>query len=87
MPSLCHVFRISTRKFAIACSVAIRGAPLPHTPAARGIQAGARVRRAALTDLISAALPRGMLQPEMHFVGVKEEVNGVKLSFQVYTHH
>lgn len=45
------------------------------------------MQRAALTDLISAALPRGMLQPEMHFVGVKEEVNGVKLSFQVYTRH
>ncbi|CAL5227793.1 g10815 [Coccomyxa viridis] len=60
----------------------IRGAPLPHTPAARGIQAGARIQQAALTDLLSAALPSGMLQQGMHFSGVQEEVDGVKLSFQ-----
>ena len=59
------------------------GAPLPHTPAARGIQAGTRIQRAAFTDLLTAALPPGMLQPEMLFSAVHEEIDGVRLSFQV----
>jgi len=69
----------------LCCSMCIRGVPVPHTPAARGIQAGIRIQRETLTDLLSAALPRGMLQPEMQFTGAQEEVNGVKLSFPVWT--
>ena len=61
----------------------IRGAPLPHTPAARGIQEGTRIQQSNLTDLLSAALPPGMLQSAKQFLGVQEEVDGVKLSFQV----
>ncbi len=56
---------------------------MPHTPAARGIQTGTCIQQAALTDLLSAALPSGMLQQGMQFSGVQEEVDGVKLSFQV----
>lgn len=67
----------------LRCSVSIPGATIPHTPAARGIQAGVRVQQDALTDLLSAALPWGMRQPEMQFTGAQEEIDGVKLSFQV----
>ena len=76
--------RLKTREMLLLCgSLCIRGAPLPHTPAARGIQAGTRIDDAALTDLLSAALPSGMLEPDLQFSHVLEEVDGVRLSFQV----
>ena len=59
------------------------GARIPHTPSARGIHADVHIRHDAMTDILAAPLPRGMLQPEMQFMGVKEEVNGVRLKFQV----
>ena len=65
------------------CRTSISGAKIPHTPSARGIHADVRIQRDAMTDILAAPLPRGMLQPEMQFTGVKEEVNGVRLKLQV----
>ena len=59
------------------------GPKISHTPSARGIHADVRIQRHAMADLLAEPLPRGMLQPEMQFTGVKEEVNGVRLRFQV----